>query len=289
MVACLVYLLGATGKAAPAVSVPFRYIHDEIVARATVNGHPLTVLLDTGTAPSVVDVSFCRKFRLITKSAGAGGDGGGNKKQQVFELAGAHLQLGQLKVPAFQSLAIDLSGVSKKFGMKIDAVLGDSVFTGRVVQFDYPHRTARFFRTPPKPARDSVTFPFAHENGEVHVVGMKINGQNVDANLDTGSSSLCSFTPRGIRRLHLGNAAAHAVKRDSTGFNGSYGRREGKLSSIAFGSYNLAHPTADFWEPGTGHDASPWDVNVGNRFWRNYVLTIDYVGKTVTLAPALVH
>jgi len=284
MLACLVYLLSAKVNTEPIASIPFRYLHDEIVARATVNGRPMTVLLDTGTAPSVVDLSFCRKHRLKTKAAGAGGDGGGNQMQPVFELEAAHLRLGRLKIPVFQSLAIDLSGVSKKFGMRIDAVLGDSVFSGHVVQFDYRHRIARFFRTPPKPAKDSVTFPFVHDNGEVHVVGMKIDGQNVDANLDTGSSSLCSLTPRGIRRLHLEGVVAHSLKRSSTGFNGSYGRREGELTSIAFGSYNVAHPTVDFWESGTGHDASPWDVNVGNRFWKNYLLTIDYVRKTVTLS-----
>jgi hypothetical protein len=38
-----------------------------------------------------------------------------------------------------------------------------------------------------------------------------------------------------------------------------------------------------FFGKGTGPDKKPWGVNIGNVFLRDFVVTIDYRSKLVTL------
>jgi len=40
-----------------------------------------------------------------------------------------------------------------------------------------------------------------------------------------------------------------------------------------------------FFGAGTGRDNVPWSINIGNGFLKDYIVTVDYVAKTVTLAP----
>ena len=270
----------------PIASVPFRFERHEIVAKAKINGRIVTVLLDTGTAPSVVDLRLADALKLKRSDVGFQGDGGGTGNQKAFELAPISIQIGALSVDRLEALATDLSGLGKKFGRKIDMVLGDSLFSGRTVQFDYRRKRARFFRSMPAPHLGSVTLPFQHENSEVHVTMVKINGQEIIANIDTGSSSVISLTPRGIKKLHLEDVVAKSKKSESTGFQGTYISRSGTVDSFEFGKYRRTVLPAGFWTPGTGHDDNPWDANVGNAFLEDYVVTIDYASNKINLSKS---
>ncbi|HEV7701020.1 MAG TPA: hypothetical protein VGO43_12375 [Pyrinomonadaceae bacterium] len=65
----------------------------------------------------------------------------------------------------------------------------------------------------------------------------------------------------------------------SVGYNGAFENREGTLTSLTIGSITVSKPAVLFFGKGTGHDDVPWDVNIGNVFLKDYVLTIDYPGK----------
>jgi predicted aspartyl protease len=278
--------LAVTTRFGAGTTLPFRLVRDEIVAKAEVNGHLMTVLLDTGAAPSIIDRSLSVKYGFKFTSAGTEGSGGGTKRELAYELAPRSLKLGSLEIKQFDAIATDLTALSKKFGIRIDAVLGDSVFSDRIVRFDYQKQLVSFFDGAPSRTVNSVSLPFVHEDSEVHVIGMKVNGVLVKANLDTGANNFCSLTPRGIHKLKLDELVAHAPKTEAAGFNGSYSRRSGKLESISFGKYSEEKPIVDFWEVGTGHDDRDWDVNVGNRFLKKFVVTIDYKSKTVTCSKS---
>ncbi len=281
----------ASAEDSPVVMVaPFRYIHNEIVAQVRVNGHgPYAMLLDTGTSPSVVDLTLARQIGLKIDTSGQEGSGGGTAANLAYQTSLPQVRLGGLTAKNIPALALDLSGLSRKFGQPIQGILGDSLFSGRVVQFDYPRRIARFYLRSPSATSlrgefsgPLIAFPFRHTD-EVHFSGVRVNGQPVAANLDTGSSSEFQLTPKAIRRLGLTQAAARAKPTPGAGFNGAFTSRTGTLAVIQVGPIRVAAPSVVFWQPGTGRDDEPWDVNVGNRFWQNYIVTIDYQQDIITL------
>jgi len=42
-------------------------------------------------------------------------------------------------------------------------------------------------------------------------------------------------------------------------------------------------PDVTFFGKGTGHDKVSWLINIGNVFLKDYILTVDYRGKTITV------
>ena len=123
--------------------VPFQYIHNEIVAQVRVNGHgPYAMLLDTGTSPSVIDLNLARQIGLTIDAGGQAGSGGGVKANPAYETSLPQVELGGVTAKNVSALALDLSGVSRKFGQPIQGVLGDSLFTGAssAVRLPAPNR-----------------------------------------------------------------------------------------------------------------------------------------------------
>lgn len=262
--------------------VPVDVSKGEVVAKVRICGKgPFTVLLDTGTAPSLIDLTLAKQLGIKTQQAGQAGSGGGNSKSQVYIASLPQLDLNGYTLRGVNSLAMDLSGLSRKFGQHLDGVLGDSVFDGRIVQFDYRGGVVRFFRNDPESS--GVTLSFVHSGNEVHLKGVRVNHRAITANLDTGSNSAFQLTPRGIRRLHLTAVAVGAKRHQSAGFNGNYQSRSGKLSSVDIGPIHKSSPDVTYWLPGTGHDDREFDINIGNGFMRQYVVTIDYLHHVVRL------
>ena len=277
------------GPPLPQASVPFTLVRNEIVATVRINGRgPFTVLLDTGPAPSVIDLSLARKMGLKLEAASGPSEGGGTEAHQTFTTHLPDVVFGKLNTPKVEALATDLSGLKRAFNRPIDAVLGDSFFSNRVVQFDYVKQIARLYTRSPisrtAKVSTSSTVPFKHVDGEVHFSGLRINGKAVTANLDTGSNGEFSLTPNGISLLGLDREALSGKTKLAAGFNGRYKTREGTLSLVEFGNYRVHNAPTAYWMAGTGHDTSHWDVNVGNLFLKEFVVTIDYQADLLTLS-----
>ncbi len=251
------------------------------------------MLLDTGTAPSVIDLQTARKVKLKLRFAGYGGSGGGTESNAVYTTTLRSVRLNGFRASDVTCLAMDMSEVSKKFGRPIHGALGDSLLSGRVVQFDYPHHLVRFLRDSPFAERSAkassahvtVTLPFSHDDC-VRLTGVCLDGHKISANLDTGSNTAFCVTPTVVKRLGLTNEELTATAHTETGFNGSYASRDGQVGSIAFGSILIKSPHVTFWQKGTGHDNEPWDINVGNPFLKNYIVTFDYKTDKVTFEDA---
>ena len=269
-------------------AVPFDFYRHEVVIQATINGAgPFPMLLDTGTSPSIIDRSLARHLGLALTPTGQGGSGGGAEKNLVDTTSLPAVGIGGLSVPNVEALAMDLSALSRRFGRPIRGVLGYSLLSGHVVQFDYPAHVARFLRGSLPPVRaarggDIVTLPF-HHGDEVEIDGVTVNGKSVRGNIDTGSNSSFQFTPRGMKKAGLTAQMSHARAASGAGFNGAFRSRVGTVDRITVGTIRVSRPAVTFWMPGTGHDDRLWDVNIGNVFLQHYVVTIDYVRNLLTL------
>ena len=71
------------------------------------------------------------------------------------------------------------------------------------------------------------------------------------------------------------------VLKSQSANNGEYETRSGVLKSVRIGRLSLESAPATFWQTGTGHDKTKFDLNIGNEFFKDYVMTFDFKGKIV--------
>ena len=113
--------------------------------------------------------------------------------------------------------------------------------------------------------------------------GILVNGRKLTANLDTGSDGYFQLTPAAVIALGLAAEARQAPVSKSMGFNGDTENRQGKLKQVTIGGIAIDGPPVIFYGPGTGRDHEAWGLRIGNDFLKNYILTMDYRRKRITL------
>jgi len=74
-----------------------------------------------------------------------------------------------------------------------------------------------------------------------------------------------------------------ALASSDVGYNGVSENKEGKLTNVTIGGISVDAPEVVFFGKGTGRDKKPWGINIGNVFLKDFVVTIDYRRKLVTL------
>ena len=164
--------------------VPFElYQHHLIVTKGSIgplNGRSL--LIDTGTIPSMVDVRIARKLRLQAEPSLLVAFGQSVAIQSTV-LNG--FRIGALQTGPVPAGVSDLSYLE---GVRIDAIVGLDVLARTSFSIDYRKRVLRFS---PGDREESVAplelaWPFV-------TVRMTIAGQQVRLLVDTGSSDLVLF------------------------------------------------------------------------------------------------
>jgi predicted aspartyl protease len=167
--------------------VPFElYQQHLIVTKGSIGPlNNISLLIDTGTIPSVVDERIARKLRLKTESATLVAFGQQMSVQSAV-LDGFHI--GALQSGPVPTGVGDLSYLE---GVRIDAIVGLDVLARASLGIDYKTRK---LSVGPVDREDSVAplevvWPFL-------TVRMTIGGQPVRLLVDTGSSDLVLFKTR---------------------------------------------------------------------------------------------
>jgi predicted aspartyl protease len=271
------------------LEIPFDFYRNEIILQVKVNGKgPFNMMLDTGTDPSVVDLTTARGLGLKLQSSGATASGGGREANSIYETKLPVVEVGPLTVKNLETVALDLSKMSARLGKPLHGVLGHSFLNGRIVQIDYPKQTVRIYSRSPfakptqanTPGRTVLSFRY---DDNVLVDGVFVNGKKLTANLDTGSDDSFKLTPAAVTYLGLEGEFNGARTTTSVGFNGVSENREGKVDNVTVGGISVAAPAVVFFGKGTGRDKKPWGINIGNAFLKDFVLTIDYRSKLLIL------
>ena len=274
-----------TGQTNSTIEVPFELVKNEIVVSVSMNDQgPFEMLVDTGTDPSAVDLGTARKIGLKLSETGRRSAGGGTDVNIGYKCRLSSVKLGGLSAKDVDAGAIDLAKISERMGRHIDGVLGHSFLNHRIVQFDYPAKVLRFFEKTPAggTAAKFTSLPFRYDD-DILIDGILVNGTSVTAVLDTGSGNSFTLSPFGVEKLGLSDQYKLANTKVSVGYNGQFESYAGKLRNVTIGNISIDEPNTIFFTRGTGHDKVPWSLNIGNAFLKEYVVTIDYKRKTVTL------
>ena len=182
---------------------------------------------------------------------------------------------------------MDLSQVSGRLGKPIHGILGHSFLKGRVVQIDYATHRIRFYsKSQPSEAVNNnlkrTVLPFRYEDS-ILIDEVTVNGKKVIGDLDTGSDGTFKLTPAAVSYLGLEEEVIKARASESVGYNGIAGNKEGKVENVTIGTISVDEPAVIFFGKGTGRDKKVWGINIGNAFLKDFIVTIDYRSKTLTL------
>jgi len=273
------------------IEVPFEFVANQIVVEVKIAGKgPYSMLLDTDTDPSAIDMATAKELGLRLDSRSFVASGGGTESNLVQLTRLPTVELGTLIAKDVAAGSIDLSKLSAKLGKPIHGVLGYSFLKDRIVQINYPETKIRFHAETPYPriqdqpnTVDKIALAFKYEDGGVLVDSVYVNGQKMKATLDTGSSGTFSLTPEAVSDLGLEEQAQSGGGEKSVGYNGEFESKSGVLKSVRMGRLSIDSAPATFWLPGTGHDKKKYQVNIGNGFFRDYIVTFDFRGKVVVL------
>lgn len=289
----LLVLFGAsafpqTGKAP--IEVPFEFVANQIIVQAKIGGKgPFNMLIDTDTDPSAIDSATAKELGLDVGAKGSVATGGGTEKNVVYPARLPTVEVGALTARDVGAATIDLKQLSDRIGKPIQGVLGFSFLKDRIIQIDYPNLKIRFFTESPYPrislapnTVNTIAFPFRREDGDVIIDSVFINNEKMRATLDTGSSSSFTLTPEAVAILRLDEQADDGGKAStSVGYNGEFANKSGLLKSVRLGRFALESVPATFWLPNTGHDKKTYQINIGNAFFEDFILTFDFRGKMV--------
>ena len=279
---------GSSQTAKPPVEVPFEFEHNQIIIQVKIGGKgPFNMLLDTDTDPSAIDAATARELGLSVGAKGSTATGGGTETNTVYPARLPNVELGSVMAKEVFAATIDLTKLGAKLGRAIHGVLGFSFLKDRIVQIDYPNLKLRFFTETPYPriqlgpnTVNKIAFPFRYDDGNVIIDSVFINNEKMKATLDTGSSGTFSLTPEAVAILRLEEQGRDSED-EGVGYNGAYKSKVGTLKSVRLGRFAIESAPATFWLPGTGHDNKRFHVNIGNGFFKDFMMTFDFKSKTV--------
>src|SRR5262249_36882568 len=249
---------------------------------------PFNMLLDTDTDPSAIDSATARELGLAVGTKGGPATGGGAEGNTIYPAKLPTVELGSINPRDGLAAPIDLTKISQRIERPIHGVLGFSFLKDRIVQIDYQNLKLRFFAESPYPRIELapntvnlIALPFRREDGEVIIDSIFVNNQKMKATLDTGSSETFSLTPEAVSTLGLEEQASSGGTEEGVGYNGEYQSKTGILKSVRLGRVALESVPANLWLPKTGHDNKKFQVNIGNAFFEDFVMTFDFKNKIV--------
>lgn len=139
--------------ASGATDLPLRFVPRVLRCMAAgPGGRPLTVLLDTGTDPSAIDLGLARRLGLRLGEFAYGSDATRNDVP-FTETVLPWLRLGDLTLRDLYALAVDLSQAP----FKVDLVLGYNVLSGLTLTIDYARHTLQLGHPDLEPLAPSPT------------------------------------------------------------------------------------------------------------------------------------
>jgi len=145
----------------------------------------LTVVVDTGTLPTLVDTRIARQFRTGGPKARVDSFTRTNELEIVVIPS---LAVGPFSAKDVPAMVSDLSRLEPRFGIKIDAVMGAGLLRGVCFSIDYVRRRLSFA------CRDGwrATLPLDRHSPHL-VAGVTIDGTPLRLVVDTGSQAVVVY------------------------------------------------------------------------------------------------
>ncbi len=178
-------------------------VHGQVVATASLNGHPVKMVVDTGAFGTMLFEPAAKRLGLTLRQTGMTAYGIGGETQvysarvKEFGLGGLTEENADLAVSGYVS-GDTVGMIGALFLMQAD------------LEFDLPHGKIRFFK-PVDCQSDEVVYwgegyavaPMTPMPNDEIVVTVRVNGQPIVTELDSGTSS-STLTLQGAQKAGVG-------------------------------------------------------------------------------------
>lgn len=259
-------------------------------------GHPLNVLLDTGTDPSAIDLGLARRLDLRLGEFALGSDAASDAVP-FTETVLPWLRLGELELRDLYLLALDLS----RAPFKVDLVLGYNVLSRLTLSADYARGSLCLSHPDlelPFPAPGGATLPLRFFEHFPALEGATLLNTDVahapsEATLalplltiDTGSNGALTLGPDLAAQAGLRRGMASVAADEGHGFVERVAVLRGATAGLRLGPFELDHVELDAPAGQAGDLGRSGRANLGNallaRFGR---VTLDYRRALCMLEP----
>ncbi|NJP06446.1 MAG: hypothetical protein HC837_12880 [Chloroflexaceae bacterium] len=268
------------------VELPFEF-NPAILRCAAVGpgGHPLMVLLDTGTDPSAIDLELARQLGLRLGDFGLGQSAISNTVP-FTETVIPWLRLGDLTLRNLFALALNL----RASPFQVDLVLGYNVLRHMVLHIDYTRRQLQLSHTDlsrPASHPDAIVFDLCfYDHFPALSQMVKCDSLLLPlVTIDTGSNGSLTLSPDLADSLGLHSQADAVTTEQGDGFaSRSYDVVCRPVDVVQLGPLTLRDVLVDTPGPGMGNLQQAGRANIGNRLLAQFSsVTVDYARKQCTI------
>ncbi len=261
----------------------FKYNQNSIVASVYINDEgPYNFFVDTGIYPSQISLQLAKKLELKLGKSGGNVLGFGSKNIPFYPTTIERLKIGDLLVMDLEAISSDMSHFEES-GVDVDGILGYSFLKDRITSIDYKDENLTFYTSLPddflsgKSANTYVKFPLKLAGGKIPTIpNLTIKGKKVSAWLDTGANVAIGLKDNDARRLDLKEVNLPNAKVSASGARGKFSIKLVHVEDMSIGIFSKDSVLGFTHNQGM-HNA------VGNAFFDDYLLTLDYVNRMVYL------
>ncbi len=270
--------------ATPAMELPFELIGGRIYLPATVNGHNVTAIIDTGAAATVIDLPLAEQWDLPSLgTVSANGPGGSSVPARILRSTTVRIGNAEARV----EYAVPLGSMGRLEGRPLEVVVGTAFFAKHVIEIDYSRRVLRIVAAH-QAAPQEVTLPFRLERGLPHVqVELVAAGKTyrLDAMADTGASAT-TLTGRFLRDHQL-DVPMTAKTVTGEGVGGTTQGRYMRADILRVGGVELRQPVLTASDEQSGGDGveSDRDIVLGSSILERFRVVLDYRAERIILIP----
>jgi predicted aspartyl protease len=272
------------------IVVPFDYAQHEIVLKGRfVTGEEMEFLLDTGASDTLIDRRVAAEHFLPK-------DGTFNIAAMSGMVAAENsvvkrLEIGKLIINDIPVKIIDLSGQSKHLGRQVSGIIGMNVIGRYLVTLDYS-KPAMTFADADDGARPNVK-PVAFVKNEAPYVSVGLNNkESCNFLVDTGAAF--NHMPESFAKHYITGDASGKHFIEGTGLDGQPVRLGTVvLDSVILGGFaarkiSFTYPARGDSSAQSGSSSSSSVAQktgffqdsscgiLGNPFWQNFVVTLDW-------------
>jgi hypothetical protein len=265
-----------------AENAPVRFIESHIYLPVNILGKEQLWILDCGASVNVIDSSFAAELGLAFEGPikGQGASGVVNfyfVTLPAYTVGGIQFQEQNVLALSFRQM------FHKALGLNVTGILGYDFLSRFVTKIDYAKQTISFYHPDRFEYTGSGTVFDSPLEGNMLILPLTVDGKHSGKwTLDIGAPDLDFHYPYAKEQGLLNREGVDVMMGDAAGLTTT---RISQYREVEVGGFVLKNPLIGTpHEEGTGAFSQEAVIgNIGNSFFRNFVLFLDYSNQRVIL------
>jgi hypothetical protein len=263
--------------------VPFDLVDNHVYLAASVNGHALRLLLDTGGVLLLTPEAAARAGIVAQGAIEARGPGSQAVSAALapvprIEVAGA------VAIDRLLARVLPMPGFDAVEGCAFDGAIGLEIFRRLAVRLDYTARRVAFL-APNAQAPEAATTLALRFQAHIPLVEATLDGRRGQFWVDTGNRNAVTLWSTFVEAHRLGQDAG-AETTIGWGVGGAATGRFARGGRLDLGGLVVERPLLSLKSAGGVNAMQDVAGNLGGELLRRFVVTFDYAAAAMHLEPA---